>query len=182
MLETELKAIISKDIYDAVKSMFRWDSVFEQTNSYYNDPTGALKEHGITFRVRTINGKNKVQIKRHKAKSGALQISEESEYRIDNIPELFVNEEVLQLTGVDTMAILLGSLTTKRHSFMYCDGVEICLDKSEYLGVTDYEIEIEYTKEIPDTLLTSLSDVGISFDKISVGKYTRFLNKLNNRV
>lgn len=181
MIETELKVIIDKDKYEAVKAMFSWDVVFEQTNSYYTDPAGALKAHGITFRIRTIDDVNKIQIKRHKSKYKALQTSEESEYSIDNIPELFTNEEVINLTGVDTMAILLGSLKTTRHSFIYCDGVEICLDMSEYLGVTDYEIEIEYSQSIPHSLLELFTEMGISFDKTSTGKFTRFLNKLNNR-
>ena len=182
MIETELKSIISKEQFDTVKAMFEWDSVFEQTNSYYTDPAGLLKQHGITFRVRTTNGKNKIQIKRHKSKTKALQVSEESEFDIDSIPELFTDDKVFNLTGVNTMAILLGSLKTTRHSFIYSDGVEICLDKSEYLGVVDYEIEIEYTESIPDSLFIKLSDLGISFEKLSVGKFTRFLNKLNDGV
>lgn len=180
MLETELKAMLTLDEYNTIKNMFDWDSSKEQINSYYTDANGALKSNGITMRIRTKDGVNKIQIKKHLEKKSALQVSEETEYEIDSVCENFTSLEVFKMTGVSADVSLLGSLVTLRNSHIFCEGVEICLDKSRYLGVTDYEIEIEYTKEIPKQLLNMLSDIGIEFDKKTPGKYSRFINRLAN--
>lgn len=182
MTETEIKSIIDKDTYMTLLSMFNWTSSKEQTNSYYTAPNNALKKsHGITFRVRTIDNTSKIQIKKHLIGGSALQKSEESEYDVEGIPKGFDEETVKHLTGISTPVFLIGSLTTLRNSLMYCDGVMICLDKSEYLGVTDYEIEIEYTNPIPDSLINALSDVGVKFDSPCVGKFSRFISRLNSK-
>ena len=180
MLETEYKAMLTPEQYEAIEKMFVWDKVIEQTNSYYADPKMLLKRGGITLRVRTIDGVSRIQVKVHKNELSPLQISEESEFETDTIPDGFTAEEVERMTGISVPASLLGSLTTKRNSLMYCDGVEICLDKSDYLGKTDYEIEVEYTGEIPDSLRAALAGAGVSFTDAAVGKMTRFMRRLND--
>ena len=180
MLETEFKSMLTEEAYKQLESMFEWDEIKEQINSYYSDPSLLLKSNGITLRVRTKDGVNKIQVKVHKNADSPLQICEESEFETDGIPESFSAEEVKNMTGVETPASLLGSLTTLRHSLMYTDGVEICLDKSDYLGTTDYEIEIEYTSEIPDSLKETLSGAGVKFSAPAVGKCTRFMVRLND--
>lgn len=180
MLETELKAMLDKKQYNTIKDMFLWDSVKEQTNSYYIAPDNILKKHGITFRVRTKDDIHTVQVKKHQPKQGALQIAEETEFAIDSIPDTFCEADMLKYTGIETSASLIGELTTLRHSLFFCDGVEICLDKSTYLDCMDYEIEIEYTTPIPDELIKKLADNGICFDKPTPGKFSRFMNRLKN--
>ena len=68
MLETELKAMLTLDEYNTIKNMFDWDSSKEQINSYYTDANGALKSNGITMRIRTKDGVNKIQIKNQHCK------------------------------------------------------------------------------------------------------------------
>ena len=167
--------MLDKAAYDRLETAFTWDEVFEQVNSYYTDPTGQLKRNGITLRVRTRNGKDVIQVKAHKNTDSPLQIAEEAEFKTDGIPQSFSAEEVKRMTGIDAPASLLGSLTTLRHSLMYCDGVEICLDKNDYLDETDYEIEIEYTEEIPAELMDKLKSAGVEFTAPAVGKCSRFM-------
>ena len=178
MLETELKCMLDEETYNRLEKMFEWDSVFDQTNGYYSDPSGMLKKSGITLRARTIDGKSVIQVKAHKNDDSPLQISEESEYKTDAVPDQFTPDEVKRMTGLEVSAALLGSLTTRRHSLMYSDGVEICLDKNDYLDKTDYEIEIEYTKDIPPALLEKLREEGVGFDTAAVGKCSRFMMRL----
>ena len=180
MLETELKAMLTKAQYDTLKSIFQWTSVKEQTNSYYIAPENILKKHGITFRVRTIDDVHTVQIKKHQPKQSALQIAEETEFAIDKVPETFNEDETERYTGIRTVASFIGELTTKRRSCFYSDGVEICLDRSTYLGITDYEIETEYTNDIPKELLDILAQNGVLFDTPTPGKFSRFINRLKN--
>ena len=78
MLETELKAMLTKSQFDKIKEIFTWDSIKNQINSYYISPDNLLKKHGITLRIRTIDNTHILQVKKHTSKNGALQISEES--------------------------------------------------------------------------------------------------------
>ncbi len=178
MLETELKCIIDERTYIRLSELFKWDWIKEQVNSYYTDSKNELKRNGITFRIREKDSAKKIQIKTHKGPAGPLQICEEQEYDTDTIPESFGADEVKKLTGISADVFLLGSLTTLRHSLMFCDGVEICLDKNDYLDKTDYEIEIEYTKPIPKELTELLNSEGVEFTERSVGKCSRFMIRL----
>ena len=178
MTETELKTIVTKDQYDIINATFNWEDIKTQINSYYISPDNILKKHGITFRVRTINGEHILQIKKHSGRDGALQVSEETEFPIESIPDEFREDEVFKFCGIKVQASLIGDLKTIRKSVFFADGVEVCLDKSEYLGTTDYEIEIEYTSPIPQELLDILYNEGVTFDKPCTGKFSRFMNRL----
>ncbi len=178
MRETELKCMLDEQIYLKLKALFDWDWVKEQENHYYSDAVGELRKNGITFRVRTKDGINKLQLKMHKNNNSPLQICDELEYPIDSVPDKFTSQQVNELTGIDTDVSRLGSLKTLRHSLFYCDGVEICLDKNEFLDKTDYEIELEYTQEIPQTLLALLKDNGVDFTAPCKGKCSRFMTRL----
>ena len=135
MLETELKAMLTKSQFDKIKEIFTWDSIKNQINSYYISPDNLLKKHGITLRIRTIDNTHILQVKKHTSKNGALQISEESEFEIDAIPIELTDDDVYKYTGIKTTASLIGDLTTTRYSCFYTPEVEICLDKSTYLGL-----------------------------------------------
>ncbi len=178
MLETELKCMLTKKEYLKIEEMFAWDWVKEQVNSYYTDAGNELKNHGITLRIREKDNTRKIQVKKHKNAGSPLQICEEYEYPTNSVPERFSAEDVMKMTGLGVEAALLGSLTTLRHSLIYSDGIEICLDKNDYLDKTDYEIEIEYTKDIPKELLKKLKDAGVEFSAASTGKCTRFMLQL----
>ena len=178
MLETELKAMLTENQFDKIRDIFKWDSIKDQTNSYYISPDNILKKHGITLRIRTIDNTHILQVKKHTSKNGALQISEESEFEIDAIPIELTEDDVYKYTGIKTTASLIGDLTTTRYSCFYTPEVEICLDKSTYLGLTDYEIEIEYTKPIPQELLDTLSRIDVLFDTPCKGKFSRFMGRL----
>ncbi len=178
MIETELKAMLSYEQYEKLNSMFTWDSIVSQTNHYYTDKSGKLKKHGITFRVRTIDDKSVIQVKKHTNSNSPLQICEESEFSIDSIPQNFSENEIEEMTGVKVSTSYIGDLTTLRNSYMYSDGVEVCLDKNDYLDCTDYEIEIEYTSPVPQGLFDKLREIDVVFDKPSKGKFSRFITRL----
>lgn len=178
MLETELKCMLDEKTYLNLEKLFDWDWVKEQVNSYYTDRENLLKQNGITLRVRTKDGKNKIQIKVHKNADSPLQICEEAEYDTAEIPEHFTAGEVEKMTGVHAEASLLGSLSTLRHSLIYGGNTEICLDKNEFLDRTDYEIELEYTGSVPEELLELLKAQGVEFSEPAVGKCTRFMRRL----
>lgn len=179
MLEVEYKALLSEETYNKISSSYKWDWVKHQVNHYYFDESGELGKRHIMVRVREKDGAFAVQVKAHKNPGNSLQICEENEFPINNVPEYFSPEDGLKYTGVKTGKLSnAGSLDTLRHSLMWKDNVEICLDKSEYLDRCDYEIEVEYTGEFPDKLMCELNSLGVEFKEKSVGKYTRFITRL----
>lgn len=178
MLETELKCIIDEKTYLELEKLFKWDWVKEQINSYYTDSKNILKQNGITFRIRTKDGKNKIQIKTHQNANSPLQICDEAEFDTDNIPDNFSADAVESMTGIHTDVSLLGSLSTLRHSMIYGGNTEICLDKNDFLDRTDYEIELEYTGSLSAELLALLKKHGVEFNEPSVGKCSRFMRRL----
>lgn len=181
MLETELKCIIDEDTFNKVKDFYKWDWVKEQVNHYYGDESGELGKSRTTVRVRVKDGINYLQIKAHKNQGSPLQICEETEFIMDNVPDSICAEDAYKYTGIKTGRLIkLGSLSTIRHSLMLDGHTEICLDKNSYLDAEDFEIEVEYIGKISDALLNELKNLGISFENASVGKYTRFASRLND--
>ena len=73
-------------------------------------------------------------------------------------------------------AELLGTLSTFR-SIKRFSGAEIDLDRSEYFGKTDFELEIEYTNEAAAKKLLAEISAGVNIDRIApvTGKIRRFL-------
>ncbi len=180
MLETELKCIISKEIFEKVRNAYKWDKIIKQTNHYYRGLTPILKQNGITFRVREIENKFKLQIKKHKNSGSPLQICEEYEREIENAPDFFDEKTVLELTEVDAGDVFfIGSATTLRHSLMWNNATEICLDYTTYFDTDDCEIEIEYEGDLPTELLDELKTYGVEFKENSKGKYSRFIKRFS---
>ena len=180
MLETEYKSLLMKSEYEKIAAHFTWDRVFVQTNHYYGDDGGVLADKKIMFRVRETDNKTVIQVKLHKNEGSPLQICEELEFPVNGVPEAIEDGE--KYTGIKTGPLKnLGCTVTKRHSKMWDPHTEICLDKTEYLGITDYEIEVEYTGgEMPLALRAELDSLGVEFKAASIGKYTRFLNARQN--
>ena len=181
MLETEYKSLLTESEYNKITAHFNWDSVKEQTNHYYCDDEKILAKNRVMFRIRVKDSKSVIQVKLHKNADSPLQICEELEYPVDGVPETIADGE--KYTGIKTGTLKnLGCTVTLRHSKMWDDKTEICLDKTEYLGIIDYEIEIEYTgEEIPEKLSAELTALGVEFNENSVGKYTRFLKALESK-
>lgn len=181
MLEKEYKAILTRSEYDAVKGAFSWDWVKEQTNNYYTDDDGVFFKNRIMFRVREKDGKCVIQVKSKKNVDNALQICEEREFPIDGVPSVI--ENVREYTDLECGNIRrMGAAKTLRCSKMWDDSTEICLDKTEYFDKCDYEIEVEYTaSDIPDDLKNVLAELGITFTKKAIGKFSRFLEEYNKQ-
>lgn len=175
MTETEIKSIIDEETYLKIQKAFKWDSIKEQENNYYTDREGVLRENRIMVRVRVVDGIYKLQVKLHKNNNSPLQICEENEYDIENIPETIDAETAKKITEIDVGELfLMGNAVTMRHSINH-NGSELCLDKTTYFDKVDYEAEVEYEDKMSADLLMKLTSFGVAFNKKSVGKFSRFL-------
>lgn len=177
MTETELKSIIDEELYEKVEKNFEWESIKEQKNYYYTDEAGTLRSKHIMVRIREINGIAKIQVKFHKNSNSPLQICEENEYEIDDIPDFLSEELTKKITGENVGRLYkMGCAVTKRNSLVH-NGSELCLDKTTYFDKTDYEVEVEYEDKMSAELLMRLTSLGVKFNEKSVGKFSRFLKE-----
>lgn len=187
MIEKELKVLITKTQYQKISQAFQWDQVIEQTNHYYLDARGVIKENHITVRVREIGGKYELQVKYPVQRKGegfsqAVVIRGEHQENLDGLPEILEGQKVASITGVNSDDLYpVGSLFTRRDIFLSDQQTTVCLDKNRYLAEEDYELEIEFTSTINETLFSCLSELGINFEQKAIGKFTRLMSKYNQK-
>lgn len=106
-----------------------------------------------------------------------LHIKEEYERDIKDLPDKILGEQLKDILGMDFPDFyMLGKLETQRKVFYPNRDVEISLDMSTYFGKVDYEIEIEFGKEVPSELLLLLADNGIKPKEKTDGKFARFMS------
>ena len=185
MIENEFKIMLSVEQYEKLLAMYEWDEVIPQTNHYYDNEDMLLGELHITCRVREIEGKYFLQMKF----PAAVEYSRvELEKPLDSLPEVINADELLRPHPHNTDVLpnvkRLGALRTTRNIHRF-EGGEIDLDKSEYFGKTDYEIEIEFTDE--NNARKVLDEIKEKLDikpnsLVCEGKIRRFLNEYKKSV
>ncbi len=182
MVENEFKVILTREQYDMLLSFYRWDKIIEQINYYYDTPEMALSDRHITCRVRRIGGDCFLQVK---LPNGRDYSRIELEKKLGaEVPEELSAELLNGLTGeaaeIPLPSVrLLGALSTTR-AVRRLDGAEIDLDKSEYFGKTDYELEIEFTDEAEAraVLAQCAEAAGLTVGGgVCAGKIRRFLEE-----
>lgn len=134
MKEYEKKALITQEEYDVLTDLYKGMSVESQINSYFDTNDYEMNRRGITCRIRSKNGKHKTTIKKHSPDRLGCSVEE----------DLGEGEEfdcrVFEALGLHFQ----GKLITKRMLIIKDAFCEVVIDRNEYLGYTDYEIEAEY--------------------------------------
>lgn len=185
MIENEFKIMLTEQQYSAIRAMYEWDSEKLQVNSYYDDPELTCSGRHITVRVRSVSGRYFLQMKLPAEDSDNGAVSRvELEQELSGIPAEITSGELEKLSGVSLPDVrLLGTLSTFR-SVKRFPGAEIDLDRSEYFGRTDHELEVEYTDEAAAEALLAEISAKVPLDRNApvTGKIRRFLSeyKKNN--
>ena len=142
MIEFEKKMLLSKDEYEYLierfdcKSHSTSSTNIKQINYYFDTDDFSMNRKNITCRIRLKNGKYKATMKQHSSNSDK---STETEMEI---------YDGLKNNAFTNMGLKLqGSLSTDRYIILKDFNYNVVLDKNEYLGHKDYELEIEYTPE-----------------------------------
>ncbi len=145
-IERELKILVSKEIYENIINSYDFEKSIIQTNTYYDDNKGTIKNKNGAMRIRTIGNTHIFTLKIRKDEYTHYEyekkVNTDDINKIDD-PEILgwfkqfdIPKDVNQIT----------SFTTNRKILM-CEQGEICVDKTTYLNHTDYEIEYEYNCE-----------------------------------
>ena len=181
MIENEFKIMLSQEQYEKLLAMYEWDEVISQTNHYYDNEDLLLSKQHITCRVREIDGKFLLQIKYPPAENAAEYSRVEQEMPMDHLPDVIGICDIIDSDDVQG-AVRLGQLKTTRNVHRF-EGGEIDLDKSEYFGKIDYEIEIEFTDENSARKVLDEVKVKLGIEPNSLvctGKIHRFIEEYKN--
>lgn len=141
-IEKEYKYLLSVEQFQKALTRCNMEYSFLgcklQANYYYDTDTNALNKNEITVRIRQHHNDMRLQIKKHNGINGAQVISNEySSAKIGELPYL------IKISGVQSTIKLKGVLFTERTIYRFGSCSTICFDKNMYLGICDYEIEIE---------------------------------------
>ena len=182
--EAEFKTLLSKEEYDRLFEKFKNNRIDYQTNHYLDTARFTLKACEASLRVRERDVLT-LTLKRRKGygiQENSLQITKEMFEEIKEtgcLPEGTLNNEVLNIIGNQKL-INFMSLSIKRLFFYYGSGI-LFIDKSTYLGITDYELEYE-AKNYQDgkkEFIQLLVDLNIKY-KRSEKKIKRAYNALKD--
>lgn len=142
MTELEKKLLLTKDEYDYLMERLGYKRpllqkpIAKHINYYFDTDDLSMNQQNITCRIRLKDGKHTGTMKQH---------SIDSDHSTET--DISVRKGLEDNAFVDMGLTLQGMLTTHRciiWKSAYCSAM---LDKNEYLGYTDYELEIEYSPE-----------------------------------
>ena len=144
--EVEFKSLLTREEYERLMDQFKGNRTDLQTNHYFDTSRFSLKALDASLRVRE---RDSFELTLKKKKGYTLQeytlpIDEEVFKMIKEtgvIPESELKEELTPIIGEQKLNNFL-SLSTYRMFFPYKKGI-LFIDKSTYLGITDYELEYE---------------------------------------
>ena len=146
MFEFEKKLLLTEEEYLCLKESTTAQPLL-QINHYFDTPDLTMYLHGVTYRIREKGGKFVATIKEHR----------HGGYSVENSKEV-KNQWDTSHFGCRFLAYV-GTLTTERTVLFKDEYCEIVLDKNDYFGKTDYELEIEYRsdkKERANELLATI--------------------------
>ncbi len=138
-IEIEAKALVKEEDYAILKKAYEAFPSYRQTNYYIDNPSRELAKEGIALRVREKNGIYEMTLKTPLS-HGLL----EKNFKNDGVFPKCDLVRFLTMLGFDVESLkILTFLTTERIDVETNDGL-LSIDKNEYSGITDYEIEFEY--------------------------------------
>lgn len=158
MLEFEKKWLLTQAEYEVLKLQFAGNSsTTVQTNYYFDTDDCSMNRQGITCRIRGKNGRYRVTIKNHQMNhddcSHEATIADTTQFDVSVFCALGLR--------------LQGELITER-TLLYEDAFcKAELDKNQFLGCTDYELEIEYAEGHAECVLAVLEQVAYALRSVN---------------
>ena len=152
MIEHEKKLMLSHAEYTALCVLLDNNlSVTTQTNHYFDTNDYSMNQKGITCRIRESDGKFRTTIKNH----GVDHIDSSIESDLEM-------KELFETCVFDALGLCYqGKMDTKRMVMHEDDYCHIVLDHNTYLGITDYELEIEYRAGFESKALDLLAHLAV---------------------
>ena len=167
-LEVSYRTLLSKSEYTRLAEMFNNKPSNLQTNYYFDTSRFTLKAAEVVLRVRKRD-RYEVSLRRKKGynKINNFITEEEFEKFVTEgvIPSLEIQAEIGELIKGQKIVNYM-SLSTFRIFFPHKHGV-LAIDKCEYLGETDYELEFQATTRDlgKNDFVETVKELGIIYKK-----------------
>ena len=182
--DVEFKSLLTENEYNKLISHFENAKSDFQTNHYFDTKRFSLKALNASLRVRERETLE-LTLKRKKGYNTDIKSIELTKEQFDKIRETGIIED--EEIGSDVTSLIKEqklvnflSLSTLRTYVPYASGI-LNIDKSEYVGVVDYEVEFSgkaYHQGKAD-FIKMISEFGIQYKK-SDKKIKRAFNALKN--
>lgn len=190
-LEIEFKSLLSMAEYDKLKTLFSHVAPVRQTNHYLDSKDFKLRKKKLALRIRTFDHEAEMTLKVPQ-EIGNIEYNvpltlEEAQQLLGEKSitcgktDLSEIHDILQDKGIDLEEVtLIGSLTTIRYEQQLPIGLA-ALDKNNYLGHSDYELELEVEDGVQGKkdFFDFLEKHDIEF-RFSKSKVVRFLDCLRH--
>lgn len=161
MLEYEKKIMLTADEYLFILVlMCKYGPIETQTNYYFDNDDLSMNKKGITCRIRAKNGKYKATVKNHSTEHPDCSIE------VDLVEKTAFDPQIFNVFGLHYQ----GELVTERVVMHKDSACEMVLDRNVYLGHTDFELEVEYSKESEhraQTLIESFADCLVAAEHLT---------------
>lgn len=189
-IEIEAKVLITKEDYEKIIHKYEDEIAkeYDQTNYYIDTPSFSLKKEGIGLRIRLSQGLYQLTLKVPMAeglleKDQKISFEDYKKFKKEKFfPEGNVKEFVKMLGYDPNDLIILTKLITHRIEIDDEDYAtkNISIDKNDYNGITDYEIELEgeSMQNTKDALKTICEECKIPYKDNLKSKQSRALETL----
>lgn len=182
-LEIEVKALIDEKDYLFLTNNQQKQS-YVQINFYIDIDKDKLNKH-LGLRIRYKNDEYELTLKEDYL-DGRLETNQmitSNAFKAFKEKHMFpqgeVRDRLLSLNIDVTKLKIIGQLKTTRTDIKYNSSL-ISIDKNEYKGLIDYEVEVEDSslKKARKNIVTFLKDNNIEFKENKISKLERFNSSL----
>lgn len=146
--EQEFKFFLTRDQMAGLERRVRREREPEerlQVNYYYDTEDGLLRRREITLRARLTETYLELQYKRRLPQEGGFRRHEEWSRPLgQTLPGKLRLCAEADGRGEKVLCVLQGALVTRRRRFRFSEGLQLDLDTNLYLGVCDWEAELEF--------------------------------------
>ncbi len=149
MIELEKKVLITEEEYYTLLKHFKVSKTPSlQINYYFDTDDYSMNKKGITYRIRAKNNGFVATIKEHQNRDCSIEQNV-------GISSTF-NPRIFEDIGLS----LQGNLITERSVLFKNNYCKVVLDKNTYLGIIDFELEIEYLETFEKIAFSKLNKIG----------------------
>lgn len=184
-IEIEAKALVGPADYEKLRSLYKDYPSYTQTNYYVDDDHFLLRKEGFALRVREKEGLYEMTLKTPLSQGLLEKNCAWSKATFDAFEKdgIFPDGDIkrfLTMLDIDVSTLRIKtSLTTCRVDVPYLSG-KLSIDKNDYSGKTDYEVELEFNnlRDAESNLKELLEKNGIAYVPNKKTKVARALDEI----